>query len=168
MKKLIPLFAAVALLASCAHPGQNRYGYQDVGKKSTVSFGTVISLREVEITGKNTGAGALIGAGAGAGAGSYVGHGSGSVWAAAGTMIAGAIIGGMAEQAMSDRQGLEYVITLENGETLTIVQNINPDDKPIREGDRVMVQGSGTYQRVLLADKLPEKIKRPKKIKVVD
>ena len=168
MKHIIALFAAVTLLASCAHPGQSRYSYQDVGKKATVSFGTVITLREVEITGKNTGAGSLIGAGAGAGAGSYIGNGSGNIWAVAGAALAGAIVGGIAEQAMSDRNGIEYVITLENGETVTIVQNINPDDKPINEGDRVMVQGNGTYQRVLLADKLPTRIKKPKRIKVED
>jgi hypothetical protein len=35
-------------------------------------------------------------------------------------------------------------------------------------GDRVMVQVSGTYQRVLAAGSLPEEIKRPMDLKVVD
>jgi outer membrane lipoprotein SlyB len=168
MKHIIALFAAVALLTSCAHPSQSRYGFQDVGKKTTVSFGTIISEREVDITGQNTGTGALVGAGVGAGAGSYVGKGSGSIWAAAGSALAGAIVGGMAEQAISDRKGIEYVITLENGETVTIVQNISSDDLPLKQGDRVMVQGEGQYQRVLPAAALPEKVKRPKKIRVED
>lgn len=73
-------------------PSQNVYNYDEVGKSSAVSFGTVISSRQVDIIGKNTGAGAVVGAGAGAGAGSYAGSGSGEAWAIAGGALAGAII----------------------------------------------------------------------------
>ena len=42
------------------------------------------------------------------------------------------------------------------------------DDTPIQVGARVMVQTAGAYRRVLPAQNLPTKIKRPKKIQVQD
>lgn len=166
---IIILLATTAILAGCAkQPGQNQYGYQDVGQTALVEFGTVVNAREVGITGRNTGAGALLGAGAGAGAGAYVGNGSGNAWAIAGGAIAGAVAGAAIEQAAADCTGIEYTITKENGQTVTIVQNQNKEDRVFQAGERVMVQTSGSYQRVLPAEHLPEQIKRPKGIKVVD
>jgi hypothetical protein len=104
----------------------------------------------------------------GAGAGSYVGNGSGQIWAAGAGLLAGAIAGAAAEQAAANSTGVEYVVTTEQGKTMTIVQNMNPGDVLLPTGSRVMVQTSGSYQRVLPADALPESIKRPKGIKVTD
>ena len=133
-----------------------------------MEFGTLISSRPVEITGKNTGIGATAGAAGGAIAGAGIGNGRGEL----GAMLVGALVAGiaghMAEQAISDHQGIEYVVTLESGRTVTITQNIESDEKPLRKGQRVMVQLSGSYARVLPADDLPTKIKRPKRIKVED
>lgn len=158
----------VTVLTACNSPGVNRYSYQDVGQAAIVQFGTVVSLRPVQITGKNSGIGAGIGAAGGAVGGSAFGSGSGQL----GAILAGAVIAGVAgaavEQAAVDRTGIEYVITLEKGETITMVQNFVEGDPAIKVGQRVMVQMSGVYQRVLPADTLPEKIKRPKKIKVED
>lgn len=166
MKKTIAACLLLTTLTACQHPGQNRYGYQDVGKATKVVFGTVVSHRPVEITGKNTGTGALAGAAGGAIGGSYIGNGGGSLGAAlAGALIAG-IAGHMAEQAIQDRGGVEYVVTLENEETVTVTQNAEPALANIHDGDRVMVQTSGDYMRVLPAEKLPTKVKKAKRIKV--
>lgn len=51
---------------------------------------------------------------------------------------------------------------------MTIVQNMNKGDILLNPGQRVMVQTSGSYQRVLPADNLPTEIKRPQGIRVVD
>jgi len=154
MKPSRVLCAALSMLmlASCAHPNQNSYGEQDVGHNTLILFGTVVSERQVEIKGTNTGGGAAIGAGTGLAAGSAFGRGNGTL----GAMLAGAIIGGVAgamtEQALKDRQGIEYVITFAaTGQTQSIVQNIAKTDQPIAEGECVMVQMNGTYQRVLPA-----------------
>jgi outer membrane lipoprotein SlyB len=48
------------------------------------------------------------------------------------------------------------------------VQNYMQGDPSIRPHQRVMIQTSGQYQRVLPADDMPESIKRPKKIRVTD
>jgi outer membrane lipoprotein SlyB len=168
LTRTISLIAATALLTACQQPGQNRYGYQDVGRATTVEFGTIISEREVDITGQNTGIGAGAGIAGGAIAGSYIGHGGGSLGAIlAGALIAG-VAGAAAEQAMADHKGIEYVVTEHNGETVTIVQNQKSDEPILKPHQRVMVQTSGSYQRVLPADDLPTEIKRPKKIAVRD
>ncbi len=162
------LCVLLATVACAKQDGQNQYSYKDVGQSSLTDFATVISVREVGITGQNSGAGGLVGAGVGAGAGSYVGSGSGDVWAIAGGALAGAIIGSVAEQAAADKKGYEYVLTKESGQTVTIVQNQNKEDRMLQPGERVMLQSSGSYQRVLPAAALPTQIKRPEGIKVVD
>lgn len=172
MKKALvaaTILGVVLVLGGCArNQSQNVYRYDEVGQASAVTFGTVVSNRTVDIVGKNTGAGALVGAAAGAGAGSYIGNGSGSVWAAGAGLLIGAMVGAAAEQAAADRQGVEYVVTLQSGVTLTVVQDIGKDESVIPSGSRVMVQNTGGYQRVLPADALPTEIARPKGIKVVD
>lgn len=171
MKNLGKLFAILLLastLSGCVTDSQNMYSESDVGRETATEFGRIVKVREVKIQGKNTGTGSAIGATAGGVAGSQIGNGNGSVAAALGGIVIGAIIGGVAEQQAQKRKGIEYTITKRNGKTVTIVQNIAKDDQPLRKGQRVLIQTSGSYMRVLPDDDLPEKIKRPKDIKVED
>lgn len=166
---LLTAAASLLLLSACAKPsGQSQYQAGEVGKSTLIEFGTIITSREVGITGKNSGTGALMGAGVGAGAGSYAGGGSGQIWTTLGGALVGAAAGAASEQALADSKGVEYVITTEKGKTLSVAQNVNKEDRVLQPGQRVMVQTSGSYQRVLPADSLPTEIKRPKGIKVVD
>lgn len=155
-------------LSGCATQGQSRYSFQDVGRASTVEFGTVVASRQVDIKGQNTGVGGVIGGTAGGLAMSNVGGGTGNVAAILGGILVGAAIGAMTEQAASDRVGIEYTITLANGKTITIVQEQAAEDRILNPSERVMVQANGSYQRVLPADHLPNQIARPQGIKVVD
>lgn len=166
--KLILSCLILITLGGCANPGQHEYSHKDVGKSTLVEFGTVIASREVHITGENTGAGALLGAGVGGGAGSYIGGGTGNIWAIAGGALLGGIAGAVTEQNISNRNGIEYTITKENGQTLTIVQNKEENEVLLPVGSRVIVQTSGTYQRVLPATNLPTQIQRPQGVKVVN
>ena len=168
MKTITSACLVLALLTGCTQPGLSHYGYQDVGHATAVEFGTVISERTVDITGQNTGIGAMAGAAGGAIGGSYIGHGGGSLAGlVAGALLAG-IAGNMAEQAIADHTGIEYVVTTAKGETVTMVQNFVKGDPSIKPGQRVMIQTSGNYARILPADDLPTSIKRPKRIKVTD
>lgn len=170
MKKVIALalFAPLALSACAKSPDQNRYNYNEVGQSVVAEFATIVSVKEVDITGRNTGAGALAGAAAGAGGGSYAGNGSGSVWAAAGGAIAGAAIGAAAEQALADHKGYEYIVVTENKKTKTIVQNQSPTDVVFKPGDRVLLQTKGSYQRLLPTDHLPDTVQKPKGFTIVE
>ena len=82
-----------------------------------------------------------------------------------GGAVLGATAGSALEQAIRNRGGVEYTVTLENGKTLTVAQNVSEKDVIHRKGDRVMVQIDGQYQRVLPANQLPTEIDKPKGIK---
>lgn len=159
---------AMLTLTSCATPSQNVYDFREAGQSTIVEFGTVIKARDIQIRGENSGVGALAGGVAGAGIGSNVGNGDGQVYGAIGGAIVGAVAGGLAEQALQNKRGVEYTIVTEHKKILTIPQYIKKDERVFAKGDRVMVQTSGSYQRVLTADDLPEIVKKPKGIKVVD
>jgi outer membrane lipoprotein SlyB len=170
LKKIVCacFFISVLSLTACSTPGQNVYDFTEAGQSVLVEFGTVVDVNPITIKGPNTGVGAGVGAVAGAGLGSQVGNGNGALAAAIGGAIAGAVAGAVAEQAAQDKSGFVYTITTEHGKTITIPQYYHKDEKPIKVGERVMVQTSGSYQRVLPAEHLPTQIKRPKGIKVVD
>jgi outer membrane lipoprotein SlyB len=169
MKKFhVVLLLVILFLAACETPGQNVYDYREAGQSVIVNFGTVVDVRPIKIKGPNSGGGAVAGGVAGAGLGSQAGSGDGALAMALIGGVAGAVAGGIAEQSLQDKTGLDFTITLENGKTVTISQYFKKDEAVIKTGDRVMVQTSGSYQRVLPASHLPEQIKRPKGIKVVD
>jgi outer membrane lipoprotein SlyB len=156
------------VLSGCQQSGQSRYSYQEVGRSTVIEFGTVLSVRPIDITGQNTGTGALAGAAGGGVAGSAIGRGVGNAGAIVGGVLIGAAVGALVEQGLADRSGLEYTIVLANGKTITIPQEHKKEDRVFNSGERVMVQASGIYQRVLPADNIPTEIARPKDLKVKD
>ncbi|WP_449226560.1 hypothetical protein [Azospirillum argentinense] len=164
----VVLAVAAVSLGACASQSQNRYSHRDVGQATSVEFGTVMAGRPVDIQGQNTGVGGLVGGAAGGLALSNVGKGSGNVAAILGGALVGAVAGAVTEQAIADRTGIEYVVTLATGRTITIVQEQAANEPVFAPGQRVMVQTNGTYQRVLSADHLPTETNRPKGIKVVN
>jgi outer membrane lipoprotein SlyB len=168
MQRLCLILLSVLLLSACETPSQNVYDYREAGRSVIVNFGTVVDVRPIKIKGPNSGAGAIVGGVAGAGLGSQAGSGDGAAAMAVGGAVIGAVAGAMAEQALQDKTGLDFTIVMENGKTITVSQYFKKDEPLISKGDRVMVQTSGSYQRVLPANHLPEEIKRPKGIKVVD
>ena len=145
------LLLGAVLLGGCQQPSQSRYAYHEVGRSSTLTFGTVVAVRDIEIAGRNTGIGGIIGGVAGAGVGSTIGSGSGSGWAAIGGLVVGAIAGALLEQAGSDRNGLEYTVALESGAMIMVAQEKEAGERVMPPGERVIVQDSGGYQRVLSA-----------------
>jgi outer membrane lipoprotein SlyB len=166
-RRLLSALFVVILSACQPQNSQNQYSDSDVGISHAVEFGTVLNRREVQIQGKNSETGTLLGAGAGAGGGSYIGNGSGNAWATAGGALVGAVAGHFAEQAMEDRIGYEYVVRLQSGDTKTIVQEKAEGDVVFNPGDYVMLQYCDTgehsrkctegksYQRLLPIAKLP-------------
>jgi outer membrane lipoprotein SlyB len=165
--KYICIVLSIAMLSACAkNPSQTNYNERDVGQNTTIEYGKVASQRVVDITGTNSGGGALLGGLAGGVAGSTIGNGNGSVLAALGGVIIGGIAGHVAEQELKDRQGIEYIVKFYgSGETRSIVQNIAKTDQPIANGTCVMVQQNASYQRVLPADPDDEDCAKPIKHK---
>ena len=164
---LVAVAAASFALGACQGPGQNVYDQTEVGQATVVNFGTVVAERPVKVNGQG-GAGMLVGGAGGGIAGSAFGEGTGNIAATAAGVLIGGLVGALAEHAATDHTATEYTSTLESGKTITIVQDPNPGDAPIRPGDRVMVQMQGDTQRVLPAANLPTQIQRPQGIKVTD
>ncbi|MBC8022946.1 MAG: hypothetical protein H7Y14_07495, partial [Burkholderiales bacterium] len=78
MRAVHSAIAACALvLGACAYPaGPDDYRYYQRGEQS-VRFGVVESVRDVRLTGPDTGVGGASGAAIGMVAGSHAGHGRG-------------------------------------------------------------------------------------------
>ena len=162
MKRTV-ILATALLLSACAHQDQNTYKASEVGKPTTVEFGTVLLERQVDIVGENTGTGAAAGA---VGGGLIGAVGSGSVGWTIASALGGAVVGAVGEQVINNRVGIEYTITLKNRKTIVVTQNQGDKDQVFQPGAAIMVQTTGNYQRVLSADKLPEVIEKPKSVHI--
>lgn len=111
-----------------------------------VAFGQVMSVRNVDIRPGQTHLGMVAGAALGALGGSQIGGDTASNIAGG---LGGAVVGGALGSAIQGSQttrGIEVSVTLDNGQTVAIVQ---PGDiREFRVGDRVRVVGAADNARV--------------------
>lgn len=174
--RIVPLLILVALAGCERRPDNNEYKVGEVGVSRAVEFGTVASMREVNIFHDKKEGGALAGAVAGAGGGAYAGGGSGSAWTAAGGAVAGAFIGDAIERQIRDTTGYEYILTMRNGDYKTIVEEKNDNNPVLKPGDKVMVQycdagndhvkrcpAGSDFQRLIKVDSFPPEPKKKKR-----
>ena len=118
------------------------YSRDEAGQAQTVRTGRIDSVRMVKIQ-ANQGAGSTLGAIAGAIAGSNVGGGSGQTFGALGGAAVGAAAGGAVQQGIGNKQGIELMVTLDGGDTISVVQE-HTERETFNVGDRVRVlYGSG-------------------------
>jgi outer membrane lipoprotein SlyB len=122
---------ATLMLSGCARqisPGV--YTEAHVGETSRTYRCTVVSVRTVEVHGKEkleeNAAGGLLGAAGGGLAGSAFGKGRGHTAAIVGGALAGAVAGSLLQGELEKQQGTEYVVELENGRLRTVVQGPTP------------------------------------------
>lgn len=144
--RFICIFAAGLLVAACATPTSSRYEGAEVGRPIETTRGTILSGRVVQVNGETNAAGPLAGAAIG---GASVGLGTKSGWAAILGAVVGAGIGYATQQFVNDRDGIEYIIEMEDGRTVTLVQNRDDEEAPLNAGTPVLVQVSGQYSRVI-------------------
>ena len=129
--KLCSVLATIALFTSCAREiSSNIYSADHVGEASKTFTGVVISARQVTVQEKErleeNGLGIIGGGLAGAYAGSHVGKGEGNMLATVGGAVAGATAGAFAEKALKTQSAMEYVVKLDNGEAMSVVQGVQP------------------------------------------
>jgi outer membrane lipoprotein SlyB len=139
MKKstVISILLTVLLLSGCASSKSGEVYSRDQARQSmTVQLGTVEFVKPVQIEGSQSGLGAAAGGIAGGVAGSTIGGGKGSTLAALGGAALGALAGNMTEKKMSEADGLEITVKLDNGNALAVVQE---NDVMFSVGDRVRV-----------------------------
>jgi len=133
-------------LGGCAGGiGGADYGRSQVRGEQSVRLATVMSVRNVNIEGTNSGLGTLAGAAVGGIAGNSAGRGNGNALAT----VAGAVVGGLAgsaiENGASKQTGVEVTVQFDNGRLSAITQGA---DEAFKVGDRVMVTSGGGVTRV--------------------
>lgn len=151
MRLITLCFAAVLALSACTNSTSGTYSGRDVGQVIETSEGTVVSSRLVEVRGgENSNTGALAGAAVGATTGAVVAKGQ-SASIAAGVIggLIGAGAGYLIEESARSREGIEYVVQMDDGRVVTIVQNRDPEEQPLQDGERVLVQYGSDYTRVI-------------------
>jgi outer membrane lipoprotein SlyB len=150
--RLISLcFAAIIALSACTNSTSSTYSGRDVGQVIETTEGTVVSSRIVEVRGgENNNTGALAGAAVGATTGAVIAKGQ-SASIAAGVIggLIGAGAGYLIEESARSREGIEYVVQMDDGRVVTIVQNRDTEELPLQDGERVLVQYGSDYTRVI-------------------
>jgi len=140
----------VLFLSSCAQDSLtgDTYSRNEAGQAQSVATGRITSIRNVKIEGGNDG-GTLVGGLAGGLLGSNIGSGRASNTAGAvGGALLGGAVGSRAQQAVGSRGGIEITVKLTNGETISVVQEINPRES-FSVGDRVRILSNGGRSRVV-------------------
>lgn len=145
------------LLASCGTPSTNVYNPDDVGRMVEVAEARVVTSRAVYIEAPDSGSGGSLGGLAG-GIGTAVAIGGqfgGPIGFLIGTAV-GYVIGYVVEDMATDGEGIEYILILDDGRIITIVQNAEEDEEPLAPGSEVYVQFGGNYSRVLPRADVPQ------------
>jgi outer membrane lipoprotein SlyB len=140
----------VAALAACAPtPGGDVVRSGNAQTASTVSFGTVVSSRAVQVQGGqgSQAAGAVLGGLAGAALGQNVGGGTGKVVATGVGATAGAAAGLQAGKAAGGHQSIEWTVRMDNGSTIAVIQA----QPAFAVGQRVQVITGGGQTRLAAA-----------------
>ena len=152
MNSKLPLvtlaLAAVSIGAGCTFPSRTSiYDRSSAGRSMNVDTGSIVAVRDVQISGRNTivgvGGGALLGSAAASG-----GSGVGGAVAQAGGAVAGAVLGEAVEEVATRKNAQEIMVKLANGDTIAVVQPISQEGI-MRVGEQVQVLhgGGGTTVR---------------------
>ena len=152
MFKQFALVAAVAgavSLTGCVVAPPNSVSAYDAQRMSTVVDATVLSVTPVTIQGRDTGVGTVSGAVIGGIAGSNVGGPrTGGIVGIAGAVVGG-LIGNAVERDATQRQGLEILVQLKNGDRRSVVQAAGPE--VFAAGEPVIMVTTGGRTRVMPA-----------------
>lgn len=148
MKRLFLIAVLPVFFSSCAMESLtgNSYSRSEAGRAQNVRNGTITSIRGVEIEGE-TGAGTLVGAAAGGLAANQIGQGSGRTAATVGGALVGGMLGSHAGKAITTKQGLEIQVKLDEGGSISVVQEADKNES-FNTGDRVRVLSNGGRTRV--------------------
>jgi len=138
--------SALAASAGCAtNDGPRNYSVGDERVVQTVTYGTVQSVRAVHIDENGAPVGTIAGAAVGGILGSQIGHGAGRGVGAVLGAVGGGLAGNAIEHRVTEQDGEEIVVRLDNGSTIAVVQGGSLN---LRPGDRVQVLNGGRGARV--------------------
>ena len=142
--------ALVALsLVACGTPDQDTYLAEESSTLFEVVEGEVVTSRPVNIRERNRGVGITVGGLAGGFSG---GMALGGQLGPAGSLVGGVVgaaIGYFVEEAISGNDGIEYLVTLKDGRSVTIVQFQEDDEEILSPGADVYIQHTWNTTRVV-------------------
>ncbi|MEI7367254.1 glycine zipper 2TM domain-containing protein [Pectobacterium colocasium] len=146
MKRLLVVTLAGITLAGCANTSTlsgDVYSASEAKQVQTVTYGTIVSTRPVQIqAGEDSNViGALGGAVLGGFLGNTIGGGSGRSLATAAGAVAGGVAGQSATGALNRTQGVELEIRRDDGSTIMVVQK--QGDTKFSVGQRVAMASNG-------------------------
>ncbi|MFC3395414.1 glycine zipper 2TM domain-containing protein [Brenneria rubrifaciens] len=146
MKRLLVVTLSGITLAGCANTSTlsgDVYSASEAKQVQTVTYGTIVSMRPVQIqAGEDSNViGALGGAVLGGFLGNTIGGGSGRSLATAAGAVAGGVAGQSATGAINRTQGVELEIRKDDGSTIMVVQK--QGDTKFSAGQRVAMASNG-------------------------
>lgn len=153
MKKfgLTALLFASLTVVGCSNTdvyGGNVYRGDQAKEARSISYGTLVSVREVQIQPQDQSVLGTVGGGVLGGiAGSTVGGGRGQAIATVVGALAGSVIGSKVEEKASQVTSLEMVIRKDDGQEIVVVQKKEAGFVP---GKRVRIVGSSSDLNVSL------------------
>lgn len=149
------LALALALSACMPRHTNSQYEQTDIGRASTVMRGEIIAMREVKLSGTNSGLGATTGA-VGGGVGGAVAGGNNLPAAIVGTVggaVVGGVVGAVAEEQLTKDKAVEFVIRQENDQIIAVPQS---NEENLAVGERVLVLRSNVV-RIIRDTSMPAK-----------
>jgi len=124
---LLSVTVLISLSACTPNINADHYTVSQAGQASRVETGTIVSKQLVQVSGDDNLVGTAAGAGLGAVAGSTIGGGTRSnVAGAIGGAIVGGLLGREVQKHVTSQTGVEYIVKLTNGQTISVVQGQSP------------------------------------------
>lgn len=135
------------LITGCASGlGGGTYSRGEARRAMVVQFGSVESVRAVQLEGTKSPVGTVAGAAVGGIAGSSIGGGRGASIATVLGAVAGGLAGSALEEGVTREQGVEVTVRLDNGQYLAVVQEDQGEN--FMPGQRVRILRDGGTTRV--------------------
>jgi len=148
MKNIFILIAVAVVLSGCASQTMTGGAYtaSQARQAQVVKKGTVVSVKLIQINGGASGVGGM----GGAALGGIAGSGNGRIGSnqQAASMVAGAILGGVAghiaDSTVNTVEGQEITVQLPNGAEIAVAQEIDKKEGAFIVGEQVRVLTSPT------------------------
>ena len=146
VRNLTGFLLLARVCSGCSLHSGSTYERSEMGSPEYFKKGVILSVREVEIKGTESGVGAAAGATAGGLAGSTLGGNTATrALGALGGAVVGGLVGHATENLITGGTASEFIIQPDKGEPYAIVQ---VNDQELKAGERVLIMDSGKVRVV--------------------
>ena len=146
VRNLTGFLLVILVLSGCSLHSGSTYERSEMGSPEYFKKGVILSVREVEIKGTESGAGAVAGATAGGLAGSSLGGNTATrALGALGGAVVGGLVGTATEEIITSGSASEFIIHPDEGEAYAVVQ---VNDEELKAGERILIMDSGKVRVV--------------------